>query len=269
MVNTRNNSVDGELNKPFEQYRNIENPSNKDVIEAIIASNNSLATDIKSIQRSIKELRTSVNTNTTNIKDLTTDVSTNKAEITSINNQMVVAQEEIRDLKSQNAVLLQREFLNDVIISGIPYESVDRLQIIKNLDSILNFGAHNIHYSSSRTFINKRREDSAKNGAVTNNTQITIRFNNCAAKDVLMANLIKNGPILIKQLMNHPNATQKVSINHRLTTYFSKLLGEARMLKVKGLIENVWFNNGQLFIRQHKNGGAKSIRTSEELAAYR
>lgn len=257
---TRKHSNKSNPNECLDELSSIENPSLKDVMQAILTSNMNINTKIDNLSQTMQAKIDDVNVKVESIKQ---DVTGNSKAICCLNDNAEECVKRITELEYQNEYVLQQSWRNDVVIFGVPCDIQNYEQVITDIGAILNFTLDDIgnHFKKGIAVQNNnmRHKD--------NNCQIVLCFKFINKKLETIKKLIANGPIFLQQIIPNSSPSKKIVINHRLRKHFSSLLSRSKKIQRDGKLFKTWFN-GHIFIQGKHDDTPVVLKCSSQLQQF-
>lgn len=256
----------------------LDNPSNKDIISAIVAVQNNLTSKMDNLSDKVEFL---FSENTKNQNQLTlfdqqltnfksvheqfnTSQNSNTDRIVQLENESSKLKSESITLTNQINYFEQKELLNDVVISGFPVcAQLDNINASEILQLVLR--AFNLVIDPENFIFCLKR--TTKN---SNKFFIIIRMNTNVVKKQLMNQAKAKKSLFLKEIW--PNLqldcadTNRIYINDRLTNFNFELLNDLRVLKKRGEIFASWYQEGRILIKSTKDSQILPINSATDIS---
>lgn len=155
----------------------------------------------------------------------------------------------------------QQQLVNHVTIHGIKREQGEDLhQTIINAIKIININIVKEDIRSARRMNNN-------NNINTNTPTIIIaELRNTEMKNLILQTAKTNGPIMLNQLKQSPNAeSKKIYINEYLNNYTKSLYENAKKLKLNNQFKFVWVKHGNIFVRRNETSNIIRVKHQNDI----
>jgi hypothetical protein len=235
------NSTKSEKNATTEliqKYRNLDNPTNNDLKELLIASlqaQTRASDQISSIKLNLRETRGIVDDHTSRISNLEKNLSIQQ----DLNQKLLF---ENTQLRSELNIVNQKDVDCDVLVSGF-IDSPDTNKVMEILHQKVQFSDKNIKNVNSWSV--------AQNG--TKRGFMLLSFLNKSAQIDFMVKKIAAGPILLNEIMSpqgHANyGNNQLYFNNRLSQVNQEIQKKIRQLKKEKKITESKYKNCQFHIK--------------------
>jgi hypothetical protein len=170
--------------------------------------------------------------------------------------------------KSEKAKSGQSDLNNNVIVSGVP----NRIEnIAETFNKIANGVINDYDVGSNvvsieRLFTPKldENEDSAGNKKALDKIPIVVKFSSESSKAKFMESVKINKGVYTAIECGVSNDDSKIFIKDQISSYNMQLLKETKKLKVDGKVKFVWFQNGNVLVRQDETSKIIKIKSQED-----
>lgn len=260
MANTRKKAIKPNTIESLDSLSLIENPSLKDVMQAILTSNTDINTKIENLSSNIQLKIDDINERMESVKQAVAD---NSKAICSLSGNAEECDKRVTELEYQTEYFLQQSWKNDIIIFGIPRNIPNYEQAITEIGAILNYTLDDIdnYFKKDASIQNNNLQNEE------NTCQLVLCFKCIRKKQEAIKKLIDNGPIFLQQIIPDSTPTKKIVINHRLRKHFSSLLSRSKKLQKDGKLFKCWFN-GHIFIQPKRDDTPFILKCSSQLQRF-
>lgn len=226
------------------------------ILNAILARFDNLSTEVKNISKNVStcnnEIKEAVNFMKNNLKKFNTEITQLKLTNKKLN-------DEVADLKSQIEVINQQSYNNTVKISNIPQTENESLsEIIQKISDVIGY-----EFSAQKLDSLYRRQ-SRKIGLPS---IIVLRFLRRLDKLQFLQLKKSKGDIFTSDL-GMEGERRPIYISEFMSPFNSKLFWEAKQLKLKNLIQFVWFRNGRVLIKKCASSPTEIISKMDDLKIF-
>lgn len=175
-----------------------------------------------------------------------------KKEIKIVSSSNTRNAERIDCLQATIETLKQDQLQNNLCISGVPIEIVNKLDtatIISNIASALGI---TIDKSQSSSY------------AVANKKFVIVKFFNLKYKQMLISKMRSKKSLMVEEVFKTKSNSQ-IYLNDHLTQYFNKLYLTARTAKKEGKLVSATSYNGKIRVRKNSNDVPILITSESQL----
>lgn len=205
-----------------------------------------------SVENCKRDLQTEINTLRAEVQQIKTECS---SEIRSLSDTV---KEVANDVRSNKQRILVGERINDLLLSGVPYNSSeDLLSHVSKIANALGFDEANVPLIYA-----KRLARSPIAAGAT--PPIILQFAFKLARDEFYSRYLSSRNLSLAHLGF--DVDKRIFINENLTEEMRRVKALAVKMKKSGKLVSVYTRNGTVFIKTSQNAAAKPIFSEDKLA---